>query len=312
MKDARDEPRRSRVSILASGRRPLERALVRPRFVSGGCVAGDAMSDDHAYRGGSGTPLVLIHGAMGAWRVWRPVIAQLEEHHDIYAPTLPGHDGCAALPAGVHASVRTLSDAIERRLDDAGIDTAHIAGNSLGGWISLELARRGRARSVVGLCPAGAWGGPTDLAWIVWQLRATSLAVRATRRWADRLGRSRAARLLLSRSVEHPERLADEEIVDILGTAAACTVIEPLVESFRREGQLGPGLDRGACPIRVAWAENDRMLPFERYGRPLLELVPVGEHVVLPGVGHVPMYDDPALVAQTILEVTTRVDQLRA
>src|SRR5204862_2087176 len=50
-----------------------------------------------------------------------------------------------------------LADAVERAMDAAGFETAHIAGNSLGGYVALQLAARGRARSVVALAPAGGW-----------------------------------------------------------------------------------------------------------------------------------------------------------
>jgi len=63
------------------------------------------------------------------------------------------------------------------------------------------------------------------------------------------------------------------------------------------------------CPIRVVWAERDRIIPFERNGLPLLESVPGAELVRLPGVGHVPMSDEPEEIARLILEVTGAVDR---
>ena len=98
-----------------------------------------------SYAGGAGTPLVLLHGVGGTWRVWRPVLPLLERWHAVFAPTLPGHCGAERLAAGVVPSVHALADGVVEQLDRAGIDQAHIAGNSLGGWIALELARRGRA-----------------------------------------------------------------------------------------------------------------------------------------------------------------------
>ena len=110
-----------------------------------------------SYAGGSGTPLVLLHGVGGTWRVWRPVLPLLERWHAVFAPTLPGHCGAERLAPGVAPSVGALADGVAEQLDRAGIDRAHIVGNSLGGWVALELARRGRARSVVLFGPAGAW-----------------------------------------------------------------------------------------------------------------------------------------------------------
>jgi pimeloyl-ACP methyl ester carboxylesterase len=61
-------------------------------------------------------------------------------------------------------------------------------------------------------------------------------------------------------------------------------------------------------PIRIVWGDRDRVLPFKHFGSPMLERVPDAELVRLPGVGHVPMSDDPSTVAALILEVTSAVD----
>ena len=108
-----------------------------------------------AHRGGSGTPLVLLHGFTGSWRTWELVLPALERHHDVLAPTLVGHAGGPRLEGEVGADV--LPDAVERAMDAAGFETAHIVGNSLGGFVALQLATRGRARTVVALAPAGGW-----------------------------------------------------------------------------------------------------------------------------------------------------------
>jgi pimeloyl-ACP methyl ester carboxylesterase len=107
---------------------------------------------DRVHRGGAGEPLVLIHGFTGTRRLWDPMLEQLERSHDVLAVNLAGHVGGPELN-DIPVSVDALVDAVERDLDEAGFDTAHLVGNSLGGWIALELAARGRARSVVALSP---------------------------------------------------------------------------------------------------------------------------------------------------------------
>src|SRR5918996_310229 len=109
------------------------------------------------FRGGEGPPLVLIHGYANPWRVWEPVLPALTERHDVLAPTLCGHFQGEPLAEGVEATVGALTDGVERAMDAAGFETAHVCGNSLGGWIALDLGRRGRARSVNCLAPAGGW-----------------------------------------------------------------------------------------------------------------------------------------------------------
>src|SRR5437763_11581933 len=107
------------------------------------------------HRGGSGSPLVCLHGFTGTWRMWELVLPALERHHDVLAPTLPGHAG--GPPAPKPLSDQALPDALERLMDEAGLERAHLVGNSLGGFLALQLAARGRADSVVALAPAGGW-----------------------------------------------------------------------------------------------------------------------------------------------------------
>ena len=109
------------------------------------------------YQAGGGEPLVLLHGFTDTWRGWTPVLPALSARHQVYAWSLPGHLGGEPWDTSVPVSITAVVDAAERQLDNIGLDRAHLAGNSLGGWLALELAARGRALSVVGLCPAGGW-----------------------------------------------------------------------------------------------------------------------------------------------------------
>src|SRR4051812_50045120 len=97
--------------------------------------------------------MVLLHGFTATWRSWELVLPALERRHDVLAPTLPGHAGGPPLDGDVGAEA--ILDAVERAMDDAGFATAHVVGNSLGGYIALRLAARGRAPSGVALAPAG-------------------------------------------------------------------------------------------------------------------------------------------------------------
>lgn len=256
------------------------------------------------HRGGTGEPLLLIHGITASWTVWLPVIERLEAHHDVIAPALSGHVAGPALPDGSPATVSELTDGLERRLDELGLETVHVVGNSLGGWLALELARRGRARSVVALSPAGAWARPRDLASLSRQLKLGSwLLSHAGRRTAAFLSRPRARRIALRSTAERGDRVPAAAIPGILQDVAGCTVLDELGASLEGTGGIDHLPDPG-CRIRIAWGECDRTIPFGRYGRPMLERVPDAEYVSLPGVGHIPMSDDPELVARTILEVT--------
>jgi pimeloyl-ACP methyl ester carboxylesterase len=251
---------------------------------------------------------VLLHGLTGTWRNWLRVLPALEAEHEVFAPTLPGHCGGPPLASGVTASVGALADALETELDRAGFERAHLVGNSLGGWLALELARRGRARTVVALAPGGAWRDARDLRRVTRIIRGSHGAVRVMAPHLEGLlRRPRTRRALLRYLVARPDVADVQEVLDALNDAAACTVVQPLLAAIARDGQLAHS--PATCPIVIAWPEHDRLLKLEQYGRPLLALVPGAELVVLPGLGHAPMYDDPGVVADTILEVTRAADR---
>jgi pimeloyl-ACP methyl ester carboxylesterase len=122
------------------------------------------------------------------------------------------------------------------------------------------------------------------------------------------LARPRGRRLLLRLAFEHGERLHPAAAEAMLSENAACSVLNDFLRAVWRDGPIAGTIEVSGCPIRIAWAAKDRTIPFERYGRPLLSALPAAEVVMLAGVGHVPMYDDPDLVARTILELTQSVD----
>src|SRR5262249_18814681 len=104
-------------------------------------------------------PMVLLHGFTDTWRTWDLVLPELKRHHDVLAPTLAGHAG--GPPLGDNPGRARMADEVERAMDEAGFGTAPLAGTPLGGFVARLLARGGRARSVVGLAPAGGWA-PDD------------------------------------------------------------------------------------------------------------------------------------------------------
>jgi alpha-beta hydrolase superfamily lysophospholipase len=260
------------------------------------------------HRGGHGEPLVLLHGINASWRIWTPVLPLLERCHDVFAPTLPGHLGGPPLHETQPVSIGAIADATEAILDAAGIRTAHLVGNSLGGWLAIELGRRGRARSVVALSPAGGWGSARDLHRVIRMLSGA----RAMIDRSDRLGleqlvrRPRFRRLAFRGAMEHGERVPPGAAIEMLQDAGGCDAYFGFIAWVRDSGGVEPSEQPQDYPIRIAWGEHDRTIPFIRYGQPMLDAMHGAEHVTVPGVGHVPMFDDPGRVAQTILEVTQR------
>lgn len=252
---------------------------------------------DH-HRAGSGEPLVAIHGIGSAWQVWEPVLPALEASHDVIALSLPGYG--RSPPLRGEPTVPALREAVERTMDAAGLDTAHMVGNSLGGWIAAELAARGRGRTVVTLSPAGLWT-PRELRYSVTVLRASHAGARLLASRAELA--SRAARGALLRHVcAHPTRMRAESAALQLRLLADSASFMGTLRSAST-GSRPIGLERIDVPFRVAWGSRDLLLP-PRQAQRWERLVPGAELVELRGLGHVPMSDDPATVARTVLEVT--------
>lgn len=260
------------------------------------------------HRSGAGQPLLLLHGIGAIWRAWSPVLPYLEPHHDLIVPTLHGHAGGPPLDPEVEPSVQALADGIEEQLDHLGLQKVHIAGNSLGGWIGIELARRGRARSLVLLSPAGAWRSPR-------RIKVTSAGVRFSlgtlARYSHRAEAIVERRLLrwalLAGQVAHPNHVPHETLVTYVHASGHSPVVDPLLRVLHLS-PVDPLPEDRDYPVRLVWGERDLVLPFQHFGSPMLERLPGAELIRLEGVGHVPMSDDPARVAELILEVTRGVD----
>jgi pimeloyl-ACP methyl ester carboxylesterase len=217
-----------------------------------------------SHRGGSGSPLVCLHGFMDTWRIWELVLPALERRHDVLAPTLLGHAGGPPLEGEV--SDVLLADAVERAMDDAGFETAHIAGNSLGGFVALQLAARGRARSVVAFAPAGGWAAGDEQFQETLEFQASlygQVKAAAPHAEARRLDRARGHRPLPA--ARHPARgrAADPGVHGRLRTAqpiggdswthanhAALRTSEIPVSTTARRSR-DPSMERNAATARM-------------------------------------------------------------
>jgi pimeloyl-ACP methyl ester carboxylesterase len=247
-------------------------------------------------RSGAGDPVVLLHGVTGSETMWRGVVPLLDPYYDVIALTAAGHRG--GRPAAPGTTVATLVDDAERSLDELGLTRPHLVGNSLGGWMAIELARRGRAASVCALSPAGTWDAATGehLAGAAKLRRAVALA-RRTRRIMPRAARlALVRRIALRDNAAHGQRVTVEELLIVVDDLLACTVREEMLSTDEQIALLDPL----PCPVVLAWSERDRILPIATRGTRARMLMPGATWRVVPDVGHVPMFDDPGLVASVI------------
>jgi len=257
-----------------------------------------------AHRGGAGPPLVLLHGFTDTWRTWELVLPRLERRHDVLAPTLPGHAG--GPPLDGEPTQDGILDAVERAMDEAGFDTAHIAGNSLGGYAALRLAARGRARSVVALAPAGGWAdGDDSYRETLEYFRSMTELTRAAAPHADSIastpeGRRRATSYIVSDPAPLPPGL----VAHLIRGAAGCDGAVPMIELALREGYPLDPHDAVTCPVRIVWGTADRLLEWPRTAARYREAFPHADWVELDGVGHCPQLDAPLETAELILGFT--------
>ena len=260
-----------------------------------------------SHRGGRGSPLVCLHGFTGTWRTWELVLPVLERHHDVLAPTLLGHAGGPPLEGDVSAAV--VPDAIERAMDDAGFATAHIVGNSLGGYIAFQLAARGRADSVVALAPAGGWAQgdesykDTARFFATMQDQMKAAAPHAEALVASAGGRRQATQFLATNFEHIPPELIVHQIVG----SASCSGARPMIEYAIRDGWYELEAEKITCPVRIVWGTNDRLLPWPATAARFRDdWFPHADWVELEGIGHCPQLDVPLETAQLIVGFTAR------
>lgn len=226
------------------------------------------------------------------------MLPELERRFDVLAVDLPGFGRSEPLPAGTDSTPEALADAVERQMLGAGFDSAHFAGNSLGGWISLELARRGRARTVTAISPAGLqharekkWGAGIlrGMRWLAGHLPAPEPLLR------NPFTRS----LLAGPSVARPWRYDPDLLIEATELFANNPGFPAtLPHTFHAQPR---GLTTLDVPVLILWGDLDLIL-LPRQGRRFERLIPGAELRYVRGAGHVPMTDVPELLADAITE----------
>lgn len=252
--------------------------------------------------GGTGEPLVLIHGIGHRLEAWEPVFDRLAERHEVIAIDLPGF-GRSPVPAGgMPRDMAATVLALAATFREWGLDRPHVAGNSLGGAISLELAAAGAVRSATAFSPAGFF---TDAERrralrILNTLRANTFVPKQMIRMTLRSPVGRAASF--GALVAEPRRLdVDRAFGDALALRQG-RGFRPVARSARDYAFDGSRLD-STVPVTVGWGEQDKIFGVHQADR-VRAALPSARVVTMPGCGHVPMSDDPEAVARLILETT--------
>ena len=248
-------------------------------------------------RVGKGPPLLLVHGLGATRSIWHPQVDRLAEHRDVIAVDMPGFGDSPMLDET--PTPWALAAAITAACREIGIERPHIAGNSLGGWVALEIAKADEAASVCLISPAGLWREPLGPRKV------------DSRKWAKRLRplvgpltRNRGAReAMLRTTVGRPENVPLPEAREMINAWISAPGYEASNDEMRR--YVCEDLDRVRVPTTIAWGELDRLV-----GPPRPERRPPGSRFVkLESCGHTPNWDAPDLIADLLIETSAAGEQ---
>jgi pimeloyl-ACP methyl ester carboxylesterase len=251
-------------------------------------------------RRGTGEPIVLLHGLGSRRKAFAPVIDRLAGERELIAVDLPGFGESRPDPAGTKLTVGDHAARIEGFFEELALDRPHVAGNSLGGAVALELARRGAVRSVTVFSPIGFWGNAGQ-AWCRNYLRAGF-------RLGQRMPKeppSAAVDLFFARltffapSFGKPFKAPASEVLSSRDDALAAPGYLDALD-YGLDYRFEKATELGAIPITVAWGRRDGLLPYWTQARRARRLLPRARHMALHGCGHIPFYDDPELCTEVL------------
>jgi pimeloyl-ACP methyl ester carboxylesterase len=257
-------------------------------------------------RSGTGAPLVLLHGLGSSRRAWDPVLPALAARFDVIAVDMPGFGDSAPLYGQAEVPPARLAESVADLLDDLGVTAPHLAGNSLGGWVALELAGRRPVASLTLLSPAGLWRRNAPRYARV-SLRASRWLARHAARPLSYLVRFRLGRVLaLGQTHGRPTRLTPRYARETIAAMGTCPGFEATLAATARQGYRATAPI--TAPVKLAFGSRDVLL-LRGQSRHLDQLPPGIQAETLPRCGHVPMADDPGAVAELVTRTAARAAQ---
>jgi pimeloyl-ACP methyl ester carboxylesterase len=246
---------------------------------------------------GSGPLLVLLHGIGSRRAVWDPVVPALARERRVIALDIPGFgespvDGVAPTPFG-------FAEHLDGWFAEQGLGRPHVAGNSMGGTIALELARRGSVASATAISPAGFWT-PRERTYARNTLKASRALARSMRGAVPTISRAAVGRMtLFSQVYGRPWRMSPAESVATIDAFVDAPAFDAAMEAFRHYTFRDADAARGT-PVTIAWGTRDALL-IPRQAARARRVMPWARHVALRGCGHVPFHDDPEAVVAVML-----------
>jgi pimeloyl-ACP methyl ester carboxylesterase len=258
--------------------------------------------DNQKFDGPAGSDVVvLIHGLGSAATAWKPITAELTSHLTVITLDLPGH-GKTPLSISQAMDPRSFADAVCETMTSLGIEKFHLCGNSLGGWVALEVAAKhsGRVLSITGLAPAGLWLAPytarypgTALLRAIAKTTRPLTPIALRYEWGKKLGFA---------DVSPQWRNLSYEIC--LDASMAMGSASGYFQAW--DGMLKKRFDSPipqSIPVTIVFGDSDNTLPASNCQE--RSLVPAhSKWFVIDIWGHAPMWDHPTTVVRHILETT--------
>jgi pimeloyl-ACP methyl ester carboxylesterase len=239
----------------------------------------------------------LLHGVGESTVGWQPVHQALSDNYDVIAFDLPGFGHSPALPPGVTPTAAALADAVEQELDRLGVAQFHVAGYSLGARVAIELATRGRTLSVIAIAPDGLGTSLERLHQAATLLTGRTLAMLLApiARPLTATGAGRSLFFAMERS--RPWQLSADDAGQLLLDFAQAPGYLETVQATMVD--VPTGLERITCPVLLMQGTADPLVSLQ--SPRFLAFIRHAQLQWLPSLSHVPISDDPQLVATIML-----------
>jgi len=226
-------------------------------------------------RGGSGAPLVFLHGAGGA-PTWLPFMQTLSKRFDVIVPEHPGFGG-SETPDWLD-NVGDLACFYLDLIDRFGLEGVNLVGQSLGGWIAAELAVRNDSKlKTLTLCAAAGIhvkGVPRTDTFMLSPEEGTRILVR-DQSIADKM-------------LDVPE--SDERTMTLLKNRLTTAKLAWQPRFYNPD--LAKWLHRISVPTLILWGAEDKVVP-QAYGAAYQALVPGSKLKIFAECGHLSQVEKP-------------------
>jgi pimeloyl-ACP methyl ester carboxylesterase len=238
---------------------------------------------------GEGPAVLLIHGLGGSWQNWIENVRAIGRTHRVIAPDLPGF-GFSEMPAD-DVSIPGFGRTVSALCEHLGIETAAVVGNSMGGFVSAELAIQ-RPDLVERLVLVSAAGISINKLRrepvIVWGRINTAAATWLATRIEPVLRRPRLRHLVFSTIVRHPSRVPQDTLYELAAHSGRPGFMPTLLAHM--EYDFRDRLEDIACPALIVWGERDMIVTprdADEYERVLRN----ARKVIYEDTGHLPMVE---------------------